>query len=104
MFPFSPRKTTPAAEMDNQIPKAIKTQRGQIVRQLETELRDEYYKSLGGETLQLLVEDVDAEGTARGTSCRYGAVKVMNSTLADNDLADVKIVGTQTGHLVGQQL
>ena len=34
MFPFSPRKTTPAAEMDNQIPKAVKTQRGQVVLSL----------------------------------------------------------------------
>ena len=104
MFPFSPRKTTPAAEMDNQISKAVKTQRGQIVRQLESELRDEYYQSLVGQRLQLLVEDIDSQGTARGTSCRYGTVKVTNSTLADNDLADVQIVGTQPGHLVGQQL
>jgi len=82
MFPFSPRKTTPAAEMDDQIPKAVKTQRGQVVRHLEAELRDQYYQSLVGETLQLLVEDVDS----------------------DNDLADVRIVGTQPGHLIGQQL
>ena len=104
MFPFSPRKTTPAAEMDNQISKAVKTERGQIVRHLEAKLRDEYYQSLVGQTLQLLVEDVDSQGTARGTSCRYGTVKVANSTLADNDLANVKIIGTQPGHLIGQQL
>lgn len=104
MFPFSARKTTPAAEMEEQIPKAVKTERGKIVRCLETELRDDYYRSLVGETLQLLVEDVDAAGVARGTSCRYGTVKVEHSTLADNDLADVKIVGTEPGCLIGRQL
>ena len=104
MFPFSPRKTTPAAEMADQIPKAVKTERGQIVRALETELREEYHQSLVGETLQVLVENVDNQGTARGTTCRYAPVSIKGGVLADNDLADVKIIGTDQNGLIGETL
>ena len=81
IFPFSPRRTTPAAEMDNQIPGNIKSKRGAIVKQLETELRADYYQKLVGEPLQLLVEKV-SEGFGRnaavGTSCRYGQVEILS--------------------------
>jgi threonylcarbamoyladenosine tRNA methylthiotransferase MtaB len=100
MFPFSPRKTTPAAEMENQIPKSVKQQRGRVVQQLEAELRSEYFGSLVNQELQLLVEDVDAEGVARGTSCRYANVTVAGGQLKDNDLATVRVVGNQGDHVM----
>ena len=104
MFPFSARKTTPAAEMENQIPKVIKVERGKIVRELETELRDQYHQSLIGENLQLLVEMIDDAGVARGTSCRYAPVRVEGSGMAENDLKQVQIVGAQSGDLIGQSV
>ena len=100
MFPFSPRRTTPAAEMDDQISKEVKQQRGRVVKQLETELRSKYFDSLVNQELQLLVENVDGDGVARGTSCRYAPVKVTDGRLDDNDLATVRVVGNQGDHVV----
>ena len=59
MFPFSPRRGTPAADMTDQIPKQVKSERGKILAALETELKREYFNSLVGERLQLLVEKVN---------------------------------------------
>lgn len=77
MFPFSPRATTPAADMADQIPKSVKQDRGQQIRALESELRQRYFESLIGRDLQLLVESVDAAaGTIAGTTCRYAPLQV----------------------------
>ena len=107
MFPFSPRRTTPAAEMDNQIPGNIKSERGAIVKQLETELRADYYQKLVGEPLQLLVEKV-SEGFDRnaavGTSCRYGQVEIDADGVNDNDLVDVVVTEARADRMIGKQV
>ena len=72
MFPFSQRRGTPAAEMENQIEKSVKTERGKRLGQVEAGLKSEYFQSLVGERLQLLIESFDRESqTAKGTTCRY---------------------------------
>ncbi|MEE2641775.1 MAG: tRNA (N(6)-L-threonylcarbamoyladenosine(37)-C(2))-methylthiotransferase MtaB [Planctomycetota bacterium] len=74
MFPFSPRRDTPAATMENQLPRSVKTERGKVLAELESELRRNYHKRLLGKRLQVLVEKTE-QGVSRGTSCRYSAVE-----------------------------
>lgn len=76
MFPFSARKGTPAAEMDHQITKAVKTERGKAVANLEAECRRQYARSLQGARLRMLVESVDENGEMTGTTCRYLPARV----------------------------
>ena len=106
MFPFSPRRTTLAAEMDDQIPGDVKSHRGKVVKGLELELRGKYFESLVGTELQLLVEKVvdGPDGQlAVGTSCRYGQVEVpFDAGVPENQLVDVKIVGLREHRLVGK--
>lgn len=92
MFPFSPRRGTPAAEMDDQIPKSLKSERGRAVRELETQLKREYFNRLVGESLQLLVEEVNEDGMASGTSCRYAPIRTPLPEAKENDLVKVQIV------------
>jgi threonylcarbamoyladenosine tRNA methylthiotransferase MtaB len=73
-FPFSPRRGTPAAEMKGQIPRAIKRQRSAELRILEEKLRHQYFTSLLGRELEVLVESA-AEGRIMGTSGRYVPVE-----------------------------
>jgi threonylcarbamoyladenosine tRNA methylthiotransferase MtaB len=89
-FPFSPRKGTPAATMPDQVPASVRQERMGRLAQLETELRQNYFQSLIGRRLQLLIESSRsfvswqpanrsgwAEQTSppaqllRGTTCRY---------------------------------
>jgi len=102
MFPFSARRGTPAATMPDQIEKTVKQQRGKIVRELETELQRDYFESLVGEKLQLLVESVEDDGSVKGTSCRYGQVVASGVQADDNDLVDVRVAGVGQGFMLGE--
>src|SRR6056297_3637699 len=68
-FPFSARRGTPAANMPDQVPKTVRSERVERLARLETELRAEYFRSLVGHRLQLLVET--AAPILSGTTCRY---------------------------------
>ena len=83
IFPFSPRRGTPAAEMPDQVPKHVQQERSRELAAVEAELRDAYYRSLIGRRLRVLVEtrtrsERCAGGRAFGcgTSCRYATVEV----------------------------
>ena len=101
MFPFSPRRGTPAADMTDQIPKQVKSERGRAIRKLESELKLEYFQTLVGEELQLLVENVDDNGTVSGTSCRYAHVVVEDPGAQDNSLITV-IIKSAGEKLIGE--
>ena len=107
MFPFSPRRTTPAAEMENQIPGNIKSERGKVVKQLEAELREKYYNNLVGQRLQVLVEKV-SEGfdrnAALGTSCRYGQVEIDADGVNDNDLVDAVVTEARSDRMIAKRI
>jgi threonylcarbamoyladenosine tRNA methylthiotransferase MtaB len=77
VFPFSARKGTPAADMDDQLPKSLKKQRGREIATLGKELQPAYYQSLIGRKLEVLVEAEDRDKPQHyvGTSCRYAPVE-----------------------------
>ena len=77
IFPFSPRRTTPAAEMPDQVPPPVKAERVERLAELERRLAERYYRSLIGRELQVMVESPVAErpGYIYGTSCRYAIVE-----------------------------
>ena len=60
IFPFSPRRGTPAAEMPNQVPKHVQQERSRELAAVEAELRDSYYRSLVGRRLRVLAESAGA--------------------------------------------
>ena len=80
-FPFSARRGTPAADMPDQLPGDIKTDRVRRLGELESELRADYFESLVGDRVQVLVESTSelatlgssgsSERLLRGTTCRY---------------------------------
>jgi threonylcarbamoyladenosine tRNA methylthiotransferase MtaB len=75
-FPFSRRRGTPAWDMPQQIEKHVKQERMQRLAELEAELRDNYYRSLIGMPLRVLIEGRVGEGRFVGSSCRYAAIEV----------------------------
>ncbi len=108
MFPFSARRGTPAADMAEQIPKPLKAERGKRLADLEADIQQQYYQSLVGQDLQLLIERVEPTGVATGTSCRYAQVRcnLPNQTqtrFAENDLVRVKIDRVEDNVLMGDQ-
>jgi threonylcarbamoyladenosine tRNA methylthiotransferase MtaB len=87
-FPFSPRRDTPAAQMDGLLPKSVKAERGRVLAELEKELRATYFRSLVGRSLNVLVESTETGKVALGTSCRYAPVEIQGSC-TPGDLVEV---------------
>ncbi len=81
IFPFSPRQGTPAAEMQDQVPSPVRSERGRELARVETELRDAYLRRLVGKRLTALVES-PVRGQANqvvGTACRYAPIQLASS-------------------------
>jgi len=104
IFPFSARRGTPAADMPGQLPKKLKQQRGRELAQVETELRDEYFASLLGKKLQVLVESPleDRAGFSVGTSCRYAPVEISSELAACGKFVEVVAQTISAGHIQGE--
>jgi threonylcarbamoyladenosine tRNA methylthiotransferase MtaB len=77
-FPFSPRRGTVAADMPDRITKQVKAERRKHLAAIERELRAEYFGSLVGSQLRVLVEGPsdDRADHVVGTSCRYAPVEL----------------------------
>lgn len=77
-FPFSPRRLTPAAEYSGQVSTEVRKSRMQQLRDLETELAMQYYATMVGEPLEVLIEGVRGghPGWLRGTDRHYMPVEL----------------------------
>jgi len=66
LFPFSPRKGTPAADYSDQIHGTVRQERMARLEQLEREMAEQFYASLLGRPLEVMVE---TESTRAGWVC-----------------------------------
>jgi threonylcarbamoyladenosine tRNA methylthiotransferase MtaB len=98
-FPFSPRRGTPAATMADQVPAQVQQERSRELAAVEIELRDEYFASLQGKQLRVLVES-QSDGRWLGTSCRYAPVELAIDESRVGELVDVTADGVRDGHIV----
>jgi threonylcarbamoyladenosine tRNA methylthiotransferase MtaB len=91
IFPFSPRKGTPAAEMSDRVPPEVKNERCARLAEVERELRKTYFESLIGRNLTVLIEGQGeiAPGRYAGTSCRYAPVEIAAQNLLPASLVMV---------------
>ena len=101
IFPYSARKGTPAAEMPDQIPKSVKQERGRRLAALEDELRAEYFQSLVGQPLEVLVEGTE-NGQLKGTSCRYAPVKFAGEANQIGEFVEVVAQSADADCVVGE--
>ena len=111
-FPFSARRGTPAAEMKDQIPKALRSERVARLGELERELQSSYFDSLVAKTLELLVESNDPvvslgggrddASVVRGTTCRYVPAEFIDESgsYETGQLLKVQVVNSSGDRLV----
>ena len=105
IFPFSPRRRTPAAGMPNHVPKQLQQERVRELAAVEAELRDAYYRQLIGRRLRVLLETTVEEGRGQpgqvwlGTSCRYATVELIASREKEGHFVDV-IAGEVCGERI----
>ena len=76
VFPFSPRETTPAAEMPDQIPEHVKAERVRRLIALGDRLAKEYHERQLGKTVPVLLEEQLEDGSMVGYTPEYIHVRV----------------------------
>lgn len=93
LFPFSARRGTPAAEMPDQVPPAVKAERMRELAELERRLRRDYFRQLIGRRLRVLVESTGRDDGRRvaGLACRYAPVSLPGLADQDGRFVDVAL-------------
>lgn len=107
-FPFSPRRGTPAATFQDQVPAAVRDTRCQMLAATEIALRDQYLESLAGQPVRLLVEKRKSDLEPWGLTCR-GAPAFVNDDGLDSSrlrgqFLDLRVTGHRGGSLTGSVL
>ena len=88
VFPYSKRKSTPAASMPGQVrPETIK-ERGAILRELGIRKKTEFYRGFIGRTFPILVET-----GGKGTTPNYIPVRLQGGEHAPGEEIEVTITG-----------
>lgn len=90
VFPYSPRKNTPAAKMKGQVNDQIKHERANRLLQLSKELNHEFALKQIGETLKVLFEKRDGEYLI-GHAGDYLKVKVKTADNLIGEIVTIKI-------------
>jgi threonylcarbamoyladenosine tRNA methylthiotransferase MtaB len=105
VFPFSPRKGTPAEKFSGKIADSIVKARSRKLRDLGEMKKTEFFQSQIDRTVTALVETNRDLGTgfARGLSDNYIPVFIPDSKLVENTLVDVRIVKVRSdGCVIGK--
>lgn len=90
VFPYSPRKNTPAAKMKDQVNDQIKHERANRLLQLSKELNHEFALKQIGKTLKVLFEKRDGEYLI-GHADDYLKVKVKTADNLIGEIVTIKI-------------
>ena len=90
VFPYSPRKNTPAAKMKGQVNDQIKPERANRLLQLSKELNHEFALKQIGKTLKVLFEKRDGEYLI-GHAGDYLKVKVKTADNLIGEIVTIKI-------------
>jgi threonylcarbamoyladenosine tRNA methylthiotransferase MtaB len=104
VFPFSPRKNTPAAEFPEQLPTGIIRARCTQMRRLGTLKKVDFYKKAAGTEADILIEDTRDEksGLLKGISSNYLSVFIKGEDRIRNRIIKVRIDKTCGNHATGQ--
>ncbi|HOI30681.1 MAG TPA: tRNA (N(6)-L-threonylcarbamoyladenosine(37)-C(2))-methylthiotransferase MtaB [Melioribacteraceae bacterium] len=91
VFTYSERPNTKAIEMPGHVDVAERKRRNNMLRILSEKKRNEFYRSMVGTNLKVLVEHENMDGFMKGFSSNYVRVKIPFSADFINKIVEVKI-------------
>ena len=102
VFRYSVRPGTRAAEMPDRVPAPLSAERAARLRDLASAQRSVHEDSRLGALADVLVETVDEQGTARGTTSDYLRVSLQASDTATGSTVCVRLTRGADGGLWGE--
>ena len=103
VFPYSVRKGTVAAEMDDQVDKKTKQERARRAAKLASAMRERFLEAQTGTIQRVLFEQEEAPGVWSGHTENYAEVRAEGDNL-HNTVANVQILEARGGALWGKVL
>jgi len=98
VFPFSPRRKTPAASMPNPIEKSIKQERGHKLIELSSELEKEFRSQFIGEEREVLFEEEKNDNIYEGLTDNYMKVLALSHFDLHNQIIEVPLTENKEDH------
>ena len=94
IFPFSPRRGTPAAEMPNQVPKHVQQERSRELAAVEAELARRILPQPDRPPACACWSEIKSRARCNvvGTSCRYATVELAGISADEGRFVDVVAV------------
>ena len=102
IFPYSPKHGTPASEMENQIPKEVKTKRAKELKDVMENKREDFLNNMIGKKEKVLIEKKLEDNIYEGYSENYIYVEVKSDKDIFNQIVNVKITDKTQTHLRGE--
>lgn len=102
VFPYSPRKGTKAAAMDNQIEKRVREERAKIMIAEAAKLHGEYIKSFVGQRCEVLFEREIADGEYEGHMTNYIKVRAKSDKDITHKIVQVTLKGYEQSVMKGE--
>ena len=90
VFTYSERENTPAAEMKDVVPGAIRAERSKMLHILSEKKRRAFYNTQCGKTAEVLFEGDHKNGYMHGFSRNYVKVKALYDPLLINEIRNMK--------------
>ncbi|MDD4843351.1 MAG: tRNA (N(6)-L-threonylcarbamoyladenosine(37)-C(2))-methylthiotransferase MtaB [Anaerotignum sp.] len=95
VFPYSPKKGTPAAERKDQLPNSVKTERSHKLIALSDEMSAAFLGQYIGKTTEVLYEKQVVEGIYEGHTSNYIKVHAKSPKDVSNQIVLTKITHTE---------
>jgi len=97
VFPFSPRRGTPAYDFADQIPHSVVKTRSRALRALGKAKKKSFFHSHIGKNVEILIEGVrdDATGWLKGMTSNYIPVMIEGNDHIKNTLAKARVIRFQ---------
>lgn len=95
VFKYSKRQGTKAAVMENQVPEQIKTQRSNILLELDAKKREKYESNFVGKDVEVLMEEsvqINGETFQIGHTKEYVKIALQTEENLQNQVTNVEIV------------
>ncbi len=100
VFPYSARQGTPAAQMPNQVQKNLREERARALIAVGADMARQYREAQIGQTVEVLVEEIDGDGVSHGYTAQYMACAFRGG--APGEICKVLVTGTDEEGLTGE--
>lgn len=102
VFPYSPKRGTPAAARKDQLPNAVKSERSHKLIQLSDKMAADFLREYVGQDVEVLYERALEEGTYEGHTTNYIKVRGRSEKDLTNQICRTHVTKAEAEELFGE--